>query len=772
MHKIQKNIWLLFWLIALLGVLFLGMTVNLRWQDNYHRISQSQRSMSKLLNKAIHSSYLQYELLLDVLGSELIQNDLYKDPARSKSVFNRLLTTDRKIAGFGLADPTGQLTLVSSNMDVSKIPNLLEQEQSADSFRAAMARKVMSAGRNYYMPALGKWVLPLRKPIFDSSGQVVAVMTLGIVLEDFVNELGSSIDVSNDTRVIIFRDDDHYHQLRFSTEEGSIADYSKPVPETVIQKTFTLLSEAAGSPLEELKTGDTSISFEFSNSQDERLLASALYDSRYHHWVIVSTTFSWVWTEFLRSVFFIAFIISGGFLFTLLLVRYIGKKEKESGQRLHYQACHDPLTQLFNRHYLNQPDQKWLGTKDAPCSLLYIDLDRFKYVNDNFGHAIGDELLQLVAQRLKLLFSEQETIIRQGGDEFLVFTGEAIPAEIQLIAERTIESLSQPYFIGDYSLEIGASIGITRFPFDGDSQEALFHTADIALYESKKYKGIATLYDQVLGTQHHRRLQLERLLKLAVEKSEIYLVYQPQVDAAGELIGVEALVRWHNDELGMIRPDEFIAVAEQTGQIVSLGRYIVETALKEVSAFQREHQLDFSLSLNISIKQFIANGFVEHLLEQASINRFANNKLVLEVTESLFVDDVTNIQRVLALLKSKGISISLDDFGTGYSSLSILKSLPIEELKIDKTFVDDITLDDKARQMARSIITIGKALGITTVAEGVENKQQLDLLASLGCSTYQGYYFAKPMPLSELLRCNQVSPQAASFKGKPELVGS
>ena len=297
---------------------------------------------------------------------------------------------------------------------------------------------------------------------------------------------------------------------------------------------------------------------------------------------------------------------------------------------------------------------------------------------------------------------------------------------------------------------LGASIGIARYPQHGDSLNALLRAADIAMYEAKKDKNSVVIYRDEIEDTYLRHNRIEQLLRLARHRNELFMVYQPQVDQAGTLVGVEALVRWNNAELGFVPPDQFIAVAETSGLMTELGNFIIERSLQDIRQVQDALAQHFNLSLNISVRQLLQPGFVEMLGDMVQRYRFSPHEIVLEITENLFIEDMNNVGSVIFTLRDRGFNISLDDFGTGYSSLSVLQKLPIDELKVDKSFVDDIHHDEKARKMIKNIIAIGKNYGMSVLAEGVETEQQACMLNTFGCDYYQGYWFSKPLDVEAL----------------------
>ena len=442
------------------------------------------------------------------------------------------------------------------------------------------------------------------------------------------------------------------------------------------------------------------------------------------------------------------------FLFSIIyyLFKIIDRYNEQQKKALKDQAVKDYLTGLYNRFYIEELLSKNQASYDK-YTLFFIDLDNFKSINDNFGHAIGDELLKNVAFRLKSIEKENNIrkIIRYSGDEFLFLFEYLDDKKINLYAKKIISHLSKTYTISDISIIVTCSIGIASFPNDGKSFDEVKINADIALYRSKRIKNSYTIYKDEYKNEYIQNLKIEQELKKAIKNNELYMVYQPQVNRLGDIVGVEALVRWESKKLGFVPPDRLVSVAENSALIYELGDYIIKKTLSDICDIFDKTKKEFRVSINISPKQFLKDDFKEDLVKKIQNSNITNRCICLEITESLFISDKNRVIELLKGIKNNGINISLDDFGTGYSSLSLLKDLPIDEVKIDKSFVDDILTDENAKNLVQSIIYITKTLGKITLAEGVELKEQKDLLDDLGCNLFQGYYYYKPLKKEELI---------------------
>jgi diguanylate cyclase (GGDEF)-like protein/PAS domain S-box-containing protein len=422
-------------------------------------------------------------------------------------------------------------------------------------------------------------------------------------------------------------------------------------------------------------------------------------------------------------------------------------------------AYYDSLTQLPNRRLLHDRLKKALATSDRNShsgALLFIDLDNFKEINDTLGHGWGDLLLQQVAQRLASRVREGDTVSRIGGDEFMVMleflSHETIEAAAQSkeIAGKILDALNQPFYLGNHEYICTPSIGITLFNDQKEEIEVLFQQADIAMYQAKKAgRNMLKFFDPEMQERISLRSNLERELRNAIANNELKLYYQIQVDAYGRAIGAEALIRWISPGRGLVNPAEFIPIAEENGIIVQIGQWVFEEACSQIRLWELEVATrDLELSVNVSAIQLKQADFVEKVI--SVVNRFGIDprRLNLELTESMLQDNIEDAIVKIQALKSCGIKFSLDDFGTGYSSLQYLRKLPINQLKIDQSFIRDLdNAEDKA--IVRTIIAMAKSLQLEVIAEGVEKESQRGLLFNKGCNKYQGYLFGKPVPIEQ-----------------------
>ncbi|WP_417359550.1 EAL domain-containing protein [Gallaecimonas pentaromativorans] len=422
-------------------------------------------------------------------------------------------------------------------------------------------------------------------------------------------------------------------------------------------------------------------------------------------------------------------------------------------------ANYDVLTGLPNRGLfmkrLTQALEKAQGNESS-LALLFMDLDRFKMVNDTYGHRVGDGLLIEAASRLQEVVGEKDTVARLGGDEFVVIIQDISgPEQIVPLCESLLEALAMPFNIYGRQFFLSTSIGVSLFPDDGNQPEALLRNADMAMYHAKdEGRNNMQFYSHARNIEAMRLIQLESDLRLALERDEFFVVYQPQVDVLeGELVvAVEALVRWHHPREGLVNPDTFIKVAESCGLIAALDEQVLRKALQGISQLNTSLKKPLTLNTNISAAHFRQPDFVDQVRLMLAETGLAPHLLCLEITESTLMREVGTAREHLSALRALGVSVAVDDFGTGYSSLAYLKQFAVNELKVDKSFVRDLTESEADAAIVRSVVDLARNLGLKVVAEGVETEEQLDLCLALGCYRVQGYYYAKPMELSDLKR--------------------
>lgn len=425
-------------------------------------------------------------------------------------------------------------------------------------------------------------------------------------------------------------------------------------------------------------------------------------------------------------------------------------------ERLHQQANYDALTGLPNRMLLQDRLAQALTRvrwRQRLVGLLFLDLDRFKIINDTLGHDVGDRVLEMTAERLKQCVREGDTVARLGGDELAIVLDDLAQAEdITPVANKVLSAIAQPYEIDGRELFINASIGISLHPGDANDIKTLIKNADIAMYRAKEQGGNNfQFYSEQLANQSADRLMLEGNLRRALERNEFLLHYQPQVDLrTGEVIGIEALLRWRHPEMGLIAPMNFIPLAEETGLIVPLSAWVLREACGQNKSLQNSGYPPMRIAVNLSARNFLQSDLADVIAAILTETGLEPGYLSLELTESILVQQTEKTVATMRQLQSLGAHIVIDDFGIGYSSLSYLKRLPIDALKIDQSFVRDITTDPNDAAIVTAITTMAHSLDLKVIAEGVESQPQLSFLRTHHCDAMQGFYFSKPVP-AELL---------------------
>lgn len=445
------------------------------------------------------------------------------------------------------------------------------------------------------------------------------------------------------------------------------------------------------------------------------------------------------------------------------VTHYVGAQtdisdRKVAEEEINNLAFYDPLTRLPNRRLLLDRLHQAIATRNGnKGALLFIDLDNFKSLNDTLGHDIGDLLLQQVAQRLTSCVREGDTVARLGGDEFVLIledlsalTLEAA-AQTESIGEKILAQLNQPYQLGMHVYNGSPSIGATLFDGSEIKVDELLKQADLAMYQAKKSgRNALHFFDPEMQKSINERVSLEKELRKALENGQFQLHFQIQVESPNRPFGAEALIRWIHPERGLVSPAKFIPLAEETGLILPIGQWVLETACAQLKAWQQEVLTrDLVMSVNVSAKQFHQSDFVAQVQEVVARHAINPELLKLELTESMLLEDIEETIATMNALNEIGVRISLDDFGTGYSSLQYLKRLPIRQLKIDQSFVRDIVTDSSDRAIVNTIIAMASSLSLDVIAEGVETEEQRQLLQNAGCNHFQGYLFGKPAPIRQ-----------------------
>ena len=438
----------------------------------------------------------------------------------------------------------------------------------------------------------------------------------------------------------------------------------------------------------------------------------------------------------------------------------------EANMELEHLAYHDQITGVRNRISLIKRVDELVSSNDSmKIAILIADIDNFKYINDTMGHSFGDQVLIKVSSRLEGLAGVDSTVYRLDGDGFVIaLEGYEEAPLVERLADRVLKDFKTPLDVNGSKLFVTISIGVSMYPENGDSMDELLKNADIALNKAKATgKNRVVFYDKTMNEAVSERVNIEKHLRAALINNEFELYYQPQWDIAkNKVSGLEALIRWRNPELGYVNPLKLISVAEDTHMIIPIGEWVLKSACTYLKGLHRQGHEELSVSVNISMVQLLQDDFVckvTEILDYAGLNP---EYLELEITESVLMESCDALEGKLKLLKDKGIKIALDDFGKGYSSLNYLKQLPISTLKIDKSFIDTIESDSKHKSLTNLIVKLGRIMGLSVVAEGVETKEQLDYLTRYRCDKVQGYLFSKPVPEEKVIEA--IRGLAVSFR--------
>ena len=427
----------------------------------------------------------------------------------------------------------------------------------------------------------------------------------------------------------------------------------------------------------------------------------------------------------------------------------------EIQSRLAHLAMHDPLTGLPSRTLLAEKLAQGIenGRRSGrSLALLYLDLDHFKDVNDTLGHAAGDALLRIVAERLQACLRGDAMVARMGGDEFALWVADADAATAATLANRIVARIAEPVTIGGHRAFIGVSIGCTLCPDDGDDVATLLSNGDIAMYWAKQEgRNCVQMFDNALTQEVRRRASLEQALHDAVSLDQVAVAYQPQVElVTGRIIGVEALLRWNHPGHGNVFPDEFVPIAERSGVINNLGAWIIHESCRQILAWSKEGLPPLRVAVNLATAQFKGSDVPRLVASALTSTGLHPSQLELEITETGVMQDMRDAAEVLRALAELGVTLAIDDFGTGYSSLSYLRRLPVDKIKIDRSFVSDVVTSEDAASITRAIVGLAHSLRMTVVAEGVETEEQADFMRATRCNFAQGYLYGRPMAAEDL----------------------
>lgn len=705
------------------------------WDEINDAARAEMALVARLLIQATNEVFNHDQSMLQILGQRMAELDAVTYPERGRPLIDQMRRINASIAGFGLARTDGQLVLISGVPPGVPLPNLIEQPESAKSFRAVMETGQMQTGRTYHMDVLQRWVIPIRVAIKDGDGVIVQVMAAGIDI-DAESATWNALELPEYLEVRVMRPDGHWQFVKPLEDHLKHHVYDNEVEPGL----FEAISARRG----------TSADAQF--VYNDRLYRAAYFD-KWNLYGVVSLPRSHLIVELatklaIPSLLFVVFLVVGAVIYSLA-----NREQKRYEAKLVRQATYDSLTKLPNRLLaMDRLQQAILRAQRSQQSLavIFVDLDHFKRINDGFGHLVGDELLTQCAERLRTTTRVADTVARLGGDEFLVILQSLLRTDdAEIVLKKIHAALDSPFKIGQREIFAHCSMGVALYPTDGSDPADLLKAADTALYKAKD-SGRKThcYFSQELNEGAERRVELEAALRHALANDELYPLFQPQFDlVTGWCTGAEILLRWQSKTLGAVSPAEFIPVAEESGLIGPMGEFVLVQACELLGAVTDLAPKGFRIAVNVSARQLRDRAYIGNLGDILRKHGRDPQEFDIEITESTLVEDPDQ----LVALHEHGFRLAVDDFGTGFSSLSYLGKFPISILKIDQSFVRDIETDKQDALLTLAIINIGRTFELDIVAEGIETEGQLAFLRQAGCRFGQGFHLGLPMSRDELL---------------------
>lgn len=729
------------------------------WSASLDEARTELQHINSMLVQGTRTTLKGHEFILRGLQGELLELGALQDPERGRALIERMKSIDTGMAGFGLARRDGQLVLVSGIAPGVALPNLAIRKESADSFAEVLESRHLRTGRPYFFEELGHWVVPIRVPMLDESGEVRAVMTAGYTIEGGTTAW-ANMELPPQVSVALVRSDGYplYLQPLPAGAHKQVVEqiYSTPVAPEVLQQVATHTQDRGFLKLYlPLYGGEFYVAF-------TRLPEVGLVAATAMPWSAIAG--DWLQRMLVPTVLLLVFL-SGGWLAYRRARQQQDRAQKKLGrsrqalidrnEKLVWQARHDGLTHLPNRVMLNKCMRDFIrhnGSSGAQAALLLTDLDRFKEINDTLGHQFGDEVLGQLGPRLEQACSEPCTLVaRLGGDEFAILLTERQTEKADEVARRVVEVLSQPCLVEGVEVRVSASVGIAYFPRDGGNSHELLRAADVAMYRAKSLSVGVVEYDRSFDNYSPERLALAGELTQAIQQHQLVLHYQPKVDiASGRAVGLEALVRWQHPRRGLLYPDAFIDLVEMSEAVHPFTQAVMELALGDRRRLQG---LGYSqpVSINLSVRNLSDERCINDMKSLLAHYQLSAEDIDLELTETSLMHDPGSATALLRRFTAMGVGIAIDDYGTGYSSLAYLRQMPVSALKIDQAFVRDLASNEQNRHIVRSTIGLAHSLNLKVVAEGVEDADSLALLSEMGCDQAQGYYLSRPKPLDEVI---------------------
>ncbi|UZE84395.1 putative bifunctional diguanylate cyclase/phosphodiesterase [Pseudomonas viciae] len=648
--------------------------------------------------------------------------------------------------------------VVVASTQASEVGIVVAQDEAQTRWRD----NTLSISRPWKNPATGEWTLRFSRRLNSAGGVFSGIAMVEVDAAYFVSSYDAS-KLGNQGTLGLLGTDGIFRVRRTGEAviAGDTVDYAAVVPDT--ENTEALLSTNGWDGVRRYTSArqlyDYPLAVIVGLSEEEQLAA------------VTRQAHTYLWRA------------AGGSLLLVLLVSLLSRMSWQLVQsrlraaeakvayaeRVEYLAYHDGLTSLPNRSLFSKmlaQSIREASRYDRQLAVLFLDLDRFKQINDTLGHDAGDQLLQAVALRLRACLRASDTVARLGGDEFVILLPElSEDSYVAVTAQKVLSTIARPFNLHGQEFRVTASVGISVFPRDGLDEQTLKKNADSAMYQAKQQgKNNFQFYSEKLNADSLERLTLELSLRHALEREEFQLHYQAKRDVrSGQITGMEALLRWEHPDLGVVAPMQFIPVAEETGLIVSIGKWVLKTACRQNVTWQQQGLPHLGMAVNLTARQFADENLLTDLAAILAETGMDAGLLELEIAESLLMQDAKRALKVLIGLKDLKVRIAIDDFGIGYSSLSALKQFPLDVIKIDRSFIRDICDVSEDKALTEAIIAMGRTLSLTVVAQGVETKEQADFLRDNACDEFQGFYFNRPVPADQfkaLLQAQTAHPGA------------
>lgn len=706
------------------------------WQREQEEVKQNLTIMSGFLASASQSFFDNLGNGLEPLGQLLDRLDVTQHPEAARSHLLKYQQRHPEVGAMAIFAPNGEMLINTKVAPGQPLPSFIKDPPYLKQMLEDMKSNARIIGRPEYGKALAQWRFAFRYVVRDKNGQAQFLLQAAIPLEregTFLHRL----PLPPASYIGLLRKDG-YQQARWPIDEP--------------KRIYSLVSQGpaaktiAANP--DAKTGTFGSVAPWSLQGGQRIGAYTKLASQ-DMYAYISTPASYVAQQWWRhnAPVLLSFIFCLA-LFTLGAYRVSGREQTHS-QELVNQARRDALTGLPNRAAIDEilrDTIKYSRDHDQEFAVLFVDLDRFKDINDAYGHMVGDQLLIAAANTIHSTLREGDVLGRFGGDEFTILLRDSNADRASAITERLLHGFQLPMVIGARQLQITPSVGIAVYPDHGTDIETLIKHADTAMYEAKRTGGGGfSVYAEEQGLRVHQRLQIEHQLRDAIKHDELRLVYQPIVNMLnGQIVGAEALLRWHTRDGEVRQPDEFIGIAESSGLIIPIGEWVLNTACAQAKSWSKAGR-DLWIAVNLSTHQFQDPHLVAKVAAVLRNTRLDASRLELEITESAAMRDPEMSMRILGSLKSRGVHIAIDDFGTGYSSLSYLKRIPADKIKIDKSFVDGINVDVDDTAIVRTILALVNSMEKTSLAEGIETEAQFHALRHMGCHHAQGYWISPPI---------------------------